>query len=188
MIDGELVTIIVNLLLVGGFLWWMLHPRHNNNEEPPVPKPLPKTGKMRCPMCGAEAKVTGKQWECPWCGDSRLDQIKFGYKTTRLNAANIKKNHLHYGPDFCKIYIREERGYSHRDKCGAAMREILFQEGRPMIITITLNAALDRTQRIEHPLQVGKLNRAVSSHLEPGGKRHQRVARDQGVGRQQYCA
>ena len=40
MIDGELVTIIVNLLLVGGFLWWMLHPRHNNNEEPPVPKPL----------------------------------------------------------------------------------------------------------------------------------------------------
>lgn len=28
-----------------------------------------------------------------------------------------------------------------------------------MIITITLNAALDRTQRIEHPLQVGKLNR-----------------------------
>ena len=39
-----------------------------------------------------------------------------------------------------------------------------------MIITITLNAALDRTQRIEHPLQVGKLNRAVSSHLEPGGK------------------
>ena len=53
MIDGELVTIIVNLLLVGGFLWWMLHPRHNNNEEPPVPKPLLKTGKMRCPMCGA---------------------------------------------------------------------------------------------------------------------------------------
>lgn len=29
MIDGKLVTIIVNLLLVGGFLWWMLHPRHN---------------------------------------------------------------------------------------------------------------------------------------------------------------
>ena len=48
--------------------------------------------------------------------------------------------------------------------------EIYFQEGRPMIITITLNAALDRTQRIENPLQVGKLNRAVSSHLEPGGK------------------
>ena len=39
-----------------------------------------------------------------------------------------------------------------------------------MIITITLNAALDRTQRIEHPLVVGKLNRATSSHLEPGGK------------------
>ena len=39
-----------------------------------------------------------------------------------------------------------------------------------MIITITLNPALDRTQRIEHPLVVGKLNRAASSHLEPGGK------------------
>ena len=39
-----------------------------------------------------------------------------------------------------------------------------------MIITITLNAALDRTLRIEHPLVVGKLNRAMSSHLEPGGK------------------
>ena len=39
-----------------------------------------------------------------------------------------------------------------------------------MIITITLNPALDRTQRIEHPLVVGKLNRATSSHLEPGGK------------------
>lgn len=39
-----------------------------------------------------------------------------------------------------------------------------------MIITITLNAALDRTLRIEKPLVVGKLNRAVSSWLEPGGK------------------
>lgn len=39
-----------------------------------------------------------------------------------------------------------------------------------MIITITLNTALDRTLRIEQPLVVGKLNRAVSSHLEPGGK------------------
>ena len=34
---------------------------------------------------------------------------------------------------------------------------------------------------------MGKLNRAVSSHLEPGGKGIN-VARDQGVGRQQYCA
>lgn len=39
-----------------------------------------------------------------------------------------------------------------------------------MIITITLNTALDRTLRIEKPLNVGKPNRAVSSHLEPGGK------------------
>ena len=39
-----------------------------------------------------------------------------------------------------------------------------------MIITITLNPALDRTLRIEHPLEVGKINRSSSSHLEPGGK------------------
>lgn len=39
-----------------------------------------------------------------------------------------------------------------------------------MIITITLNTALDRTLRIEQPLVVGKLNRAMSSMLEPGGK------------------
>ncbi|MEI3555651.1 MAG: hypothetical protein V8Q23_02360 [Eubacteriales bacterium] len=70
MIDGELVTIIVNLLLVGGFLWCdAASVGITITKEPPVPKPLPKTGKMRCPMCGAEAKVTGKQWECPWCGD-----------------------------------------------------------------------------------------------------------------------
>ena len=37
----------------------------------------------------------------------RLDQISLGTKTTRLNAANIKKNHLHYGPDFVK-YILEK--------------------------------------------------------------------------------
>ena len=37
--------------------------------RPPKEPPVPKTGKMRCPMCGAEAKVTGKQWECPWCSD-----------------------------------------------------------------------------------------------------------------------
>ena len=36
-----------------------------------------------------------------------------------------------------------------------------------MIITITLNPALDRTQRIEHPLVVGKLNRATSSRPAP---------------------
>ena len=39
-----------------------------------------------------------------------------------------------------------------------------------MIITITLNAALDRTLRIEHPLVVGKLNRPCisSSHAASG--------------------
>lgn len=39
-----------------------------------------------------------------------------------------------------------------------------------MIITITLNPALDRTLRVEQPLVVGKANRAASSSLEPGGK------------------
>ena len=33
-----------------------------------------------------------------------------------------------------------------------------------------MDPPLDRTLRIEHPLEVGKLNRSSSSHLEPGGK------------------
>lgn len=37
----------------------------------------------------------------------RLNQIKFGYKTTRLNVANIKKNHLLYAQDFVKCNIDE---------------------------------------------------------------------------------
>lgn len=39
-----------------------------------------------------------------------------------------------------------------------------------MIITITLNPAMDRTLRIEHALQPNKLNRASSTSVEPGGK------------------
>ncbi|MBS5703352.1 MAG: 1-phosphofructokinase family hexose kinase [Butyricicoccus pullicaecorum] len=39
-----------------------------------------------------------------------------------------------------------------------------------MIITITLNPALDRTIRIDRPLAPMKLNRAVSTMVEPGGK------------------
>ena len=39
-----------------------------------------------------------------------------------------------------------------------------------MIITITLNPAMDRTLRIEHPLVPNKLNRASSTSVEPGGK------------------
>lgn len=39
-----------------------------------------------------------------------------------------------------------------------------------MIITITLNPALDRTIRIDRPLSPRKLNRAVGSMVEPGGK------------------
>ena len=39
-----------------------------------------------------------------------------------------------------------------------------------MIITITLNPALDRTIRIDRPLAPRKLNRAVRTLVEPGGK------------------
>lgn len=39
-----------------------------------------------------------------------------------------------------------------------------------MIITITLNPAMDRTMRVDRPFQAGRLNRAVSSLVEPGGK------------------
>lgn len=39
-----------------------------------------------------------------------------------------------------------------------------------MIITITLNPAIDRTIRIDSPLVPMKLNRAIGSMVEPGGK------------------
>ncbi len=67
----EQIAAIAVVLLLGAVFFVRLYLRQQNPppEEPPKPKPLPKTGKMRCPMCGAEAKITGKQWECPWCGD-----------------------------------------------------------------------------------------------------------------------
>ena len=63
----EQIAAIAVVLLLGAFFFVRLYRRQ---QEPPKPRPLPKTGKMRCPMCGAEAKITAKQWECPWCGDS----------------------------------------------------------------------------------------------------------------------
>lgn len=69
MTKEQIVAIAVVLLLGAVFFVQLYRRQQEPPKEPPVPKPLPKTGKMRCPMCGAEAKVTGKQWECPWCGD-----------------------------------------------------------------------------------------------------------------------
>lgn len=67
----EQIAAIAVVLLLGAVFFVRLYRRQQElpTVQPPKPKPLPKTGKMRCPMCGAEAKVTGKQWECPWCGD-----------------------------------------------------------------------------------------------------------------------
>ena len=75
MIDGELVTIIVNLLLVGGFLWWMLHPRHNNNEEPPVLSDVRRGSKSHGQTVGVSVVRR-----------LRLDQIKFGYKNNPVKC------------------------------------------------------------------------------------------------------
>lgn len=67
----EQIAAIAVVLLLGAFFFVRLYRRQQEPpKEPPKPRPLPKTGRMRCPMCGAEAKTTGKQWECPWCGDS----------------------------------------------------------------------------------------------------------------------
>lgn len=67
----EQIAAIAVVLLLGAFFFVRLYRRQQEPpKEPPKPRPLPKTGKMRYPMCGAETKITGKQWECPWCGDS----------------------------------------------------------------------------------------------------------------------
>ena len=65
------VAAIVVVLLLGVVFFVRLYRRQQNPppEEPPKPKPPLRTGTMRCPRCGAKAKITGKQWECPWCGD-----------------------------------------------------------------------------------------------------------------------
>ena len=67
----EQIAAIAVVLLLGAFFFVRLYRRQQEPpKEPPKSRPLPKTGKMRCPMCGAEAKIASKQWECPWCGDS----------------------------------------------------------------------------------------------------------------------
>ena len=70
MTKEQIAAIAVVLLLGVVFFVWLYRRQQEPPKEPPKPRPLPKTGKIRCPMCGAEAKVTDKQWECPWCGDS----------------------------------------------------------------------------------------------------------------------
>ena len=70
MTKGQIAAIAVVLLLGVVFFVRLYRRQQGPPKEPPKPRPLPKTGRMRCPMCGAEAKATGKQWECPWCGDS----------------------------------------------------------------------------------------------------------------------
>ena len=56
----EQIAAIAVVLLLGAVFFVRLY---RGQQEPPKEPPKPK------PMCGAEAKVTGKQWECPWCGD-----------------------------------------------------------------------------------------------------------------------
>ena len=54
----EQIAAIAVVLLLGAVFFVRLYRRQQKPpKEPPVPKPLPKIGKMRCPMCGAEAKV-----------------------------------------------------------------------------------------------------------------------------------
>ena len=66
----EQIAAIAVVLLLGVVFFVRRYRRQQEPPKEPKPRPLPKTGKICCPMCGAEAKLTGKQWECPWCGDS----------------------------------------------------------------------------------------------------------------------
>ena len=53
----EQIAAIAVVLLLGVVFFVRLYRRQQEPpKEPPKPRPLPKT--------------TGKQWECPWCGDS----------------------------------------------------------------------------------------------------------------------
>ena len=96
MTKEQLAAIAVVLLLGVVFFVRLYRRQQEPPKEPPKPKPLPKIGKMRCPMFVADAKVTGKQSECPCCGDCGWIKYSLGIITSRLNVANIKKNHLLY--------------------------------------------------------------------------------------------
>lgn len=39
-------------------------------EQPTTGEEKPKARTIRCPSCGARARVRGNTWECGWCGDS----------------------------------------------------------------------------------------------------------------------
>ncbi len=50
----EQIAAIAVVLLLGVVFFVRLYRRQQEPpKEPPKPRPLPKTGKMRCPMCGA---------------------------------------------------------------------------------------------------------------------------------------
>lgn len=50
----EQIAAIAVVLLLGAVFFVRLYRRQQEPpKEPPKPKPLPKTGKMRCPICGA---------------------------------------------------------------------------------------------------------------------------------------
>lgn len=43
----------------------------------PSPQAPTKIEYIRCPTCGAQAKVRGDVWECPWCADcGRINRKK----------------------------------------------------------------------------------------------------------------
>ena len=38
--------------------------------QPTSGEEKPEARTIRCPSCGARARVRGNTWECGWCGDS----------------------------------------------------------------------------------------------------------------------
>ena len=70
MTKGQIAAIAVVLLLGVVFLCGCTVVSRNRRKSRQSRDRCQRPEKIRCPMCGAEAKVTGKQWECPWCGDS----------------------------------------------------------------------------------------------------------------------
>lgn len=56
---------VLGVLLVLGLVVWGVY---KAGQSPARPVTRSYTT-MRCPTCGAEARVYGTTWECTWCGD-----------------------------------------------------------------------------------------------------------------------
>ena len=61
-------VILFLILLIGFFIWIAVKDAEYSGRN--TTKAQTSCATLRCPTCGAQARVNGDWWECGWCGDS----------------------------------------------------------------------------------------------------------------------